>query len=73
MTNWTMNGEATMALSRAISVAYEKGKPIERVEVAEDVSFKWFDFFLKGGGKIQFFYSNSDDWAVRTPSKWPEA
>lgn len=66
MTTWKMSGEAMEALSKSIAQAYASGKPVDRIEVAEDPNFKWLDIFLKGGDKIQFFYSNSDDWAVRT-------
>lgn len=65
MNHWKMTGEATEALSRAIAKAYNTGKPIERVEVAADDTFRWFDIFLKGGEKIQFFYTNEGDWAIR--------
>ena len=64
MQYWTMSGEATDGLGYAISKIYREGKKIERIEVAGDGSFKWFDIFVNDGTKVQFFYTNPDDWTV---------
>lgn len=55
------------ALSYALKKKFEEKKCIKTMMVSSDESFRWYDIFFDDGTKIQFFYTNENDWAVRTP------